>query len=81
MSIVLKTRHASWLSARVADGTFVSIEDALAQILEDRMASDQDDFAWLVESVDDARREVVDGRALSLDEHLARNAERLAKLS
>ncbi len=88
MNIALPKPQKEWLEAQVADGSFASVDEALAQIVEERMALDADDALgagdaeWneLVASLDAARAEVATGKFLTLDEHRARNAERLARL-
>ena len=80
MNIALPKPHTDWLRARVADGTFDSIDDAIAQFVEERMELGSDDLAWAGDAVAEARRDVAEGRTISLEEHRARNAERLARI-
>ncbi len=88
MNIALSETLNEWLKARVADGTFNSLDDAVAQIVEERMSWELDDglpqagpeLDTLVQSLDAARADVAAGRFLTLDEHRARTAERLARL-
>lgn len=80
MAIQLLEAQARWIEAKVADGTFASVDAALAEIIEERMALEAGDMGWAVSSVDEARADVAAGRVLSLDEHLQRNSARLAKL-
>lgn len=82
MNIALPKSHADWLQARVDDGTFASMDDAVVRIVEERMEDEVDDTEWteLLASLDAARDEVASGKFLTLDEHRARNAERLARL-
>jgi Arc/MetJ-type ribon-helix-helix transcriptional regulator len=46
MNIKLSPEQARWLEARVADGHFASPEEAVRQMIAERMASEPDDFAW-----------------------------------
>jgi antitoxin ParD1/3/4 len=88
MNIALRKSHTEWLQARVADGTFASLDDAFALLVEERMALEADDampdsdaeLAELKESLDAARADVAAGNFLTLEELRARNAERLARL-
>ena len=80
MTISLPKRHTDWLEARVADGTFASIDEAAALIIEERMELEADDLAWAAEAVAEGRRDGTEGRTLSLDEHRSRNATRLARI-
>ncbi len=88
MNIVLPKPQEDWLEARVTDGSFASVEEALAQIVEERMRFEAEDarpeseaeLAGLIESLDAARAEVAQGTYLTLAEHRARNAERLARI-
>jgi antitoxin ParD1/3/4 len=88
MNIALHKTHAEWLASKVADGTFKSLDDAVAHMLDEQMALEADDtlletdaqWTELIQSLDAARAEVVAGKFLTLDEHRARNAERLARI-
>jgi Arc/MetJ-type ribon-helix-helix transcriptional regulator len=80
MDIALPKTHAEWLLSKVADGTYASIDDAIAQFVEEQMNLGDDDFDWAKEAVAQAQHDVADGRTISLDEHRNRNAERLAKI-
>ena len=80
MNIALPKKHVEWLQSKVADGTFVSIDDAIAHCVEVRMGLEDDDLDWAIESVEAARQEVAGHGGLSLDEHRQRNVERIARL-
>jgi antitoxin ParD1/3/4 len=85
MNLVFSKAHTEWLQARVADGTFASVEAAVQQLVEERIALeditlDDDEMEWVRPLLDEARLDVAEGRSLSLDEHRARNAARLAKI-
>lgn len=83
MSITLTPDQEARLGAYVAAGDFASIEDAARQLLDERIAEldvENDDLAWAKPHVDKAREAVARGEFITLDEHRARNAKRLAAL-
>jgi Arc/MetJ-type ribon-helix-helix transcriptional regulator len=80
MNIALPKTHAEWLQSKVADGSFASIDDAIAHCVEERMGLENDGLDWAIESVEAARAEVSEHGGLSINEHRQRNAERLARL-
>jgi Arc/MetJ-type ribon-helix-helix transcriptional regulator len=71
MNIKLSPEQAQWLEARIADGQFASPEEAVRQIIAERMALEADDFAWAKPHVDEPRPAVARGEVVSLDEALA----------
>lgn len=79
MKIALPKQQSDWLEARVADGTFASVSDAIVQLVDERMDVWEDDLAWATDAVVEARRDVVEGRTIDLEEHRARNDERLKR--
>jgi Arc/MetJ-type ribon-helix-helix transcriptional regulator len=80
MNIKLSPEQARWLEARVADGHFASPEEAVRQMIAERMASEPDDFAWVKPHVDEARTGVTRGEDASLDEALAHIDAHVASL-
>ncbi len=80
MNIALGKAQVDWLQARVADGTFGSLDAAIAQIVAERIALEDDGLEWAAPLLEEARRDATEGRTISLDEHRARNSERLARL-
>ena len=72
------------LSTFVARGDFSSIEEAARQLIDERIAEraaeESDDLAWAKPYIDEARVAVARGDVLTLDEHKARNAARLAAI-
>jgi antitoxin ParD1/3/4 len=85
MSITLTTEQETWIKARVATGDFASVEEAVRQLIDDRIAelADHegdvpDDMAWAKPLVDEARAAIARGDVLTLEEHRARNAARRA---
>lgn len=83
MTITLKPDQEAWLKSRVASGDFASVEEAARQLIDERIAEHElegDDLAWAKPYVDEALAEVARGEEITLDEHRARNAARLAAL-
>jgi antitoxin ParD1/3/4 len=80
----LTPEQQAWLDAHVARGDFASVEEAARQLIEERIAEreveEHDDLAWAKPYVDEALAEVARGDVLTLEEHRARNAVRLAAL-
>jgi Arc/MetJ-type ribon-helix-helix transcriptional regulator len=80
MNIALPKAHTEWLQAQVADGTFSSVDEAIAELIEVQMYLGDEELAWASDAVAEARCDVAEGRTMSLDEHRTRNAQRLARL-
>jgi antitoxin ParD1/3/4 len=76
MSISLTPDQESWLNAQVARGEFASIEDAVRQLLDERIAEraaeENDDLAWAKPYVDEALADVACGTVLTFEEYEAR---------
>ena len=85
MVITLTPEQETWLKAHVATGEFGSVEEGARRLIEDRIAeiaeaADDDDMEWAKPLVDEARAAIARGETITLEEHRARNAERLAAL-
>jgi antitoxin ParD1/3/4 len=84
MTITLKPHQEAWLETRVASGDFASVEAAARQLIDERIVEraleEGDDLAWAKPHVDEALAEVARGEEITLEEHKARNAARLAAL-
>jgi predicted transcriptional regulator len=80
VTLQLPATHQAWLQARIADGTFTSPDDAIAQLIAERMALEVDDFDWAKADVENARADATAGQFITLEEHRARIARRLAGL-
>ena len=84
MPITLTPEQEAWLKAHVVNGDFASIEEAARQLIDDRIAEiaaeESDDMAWAKPLVDEARAAITRGEVMTLDEHRAKNAARLAAL-
>jgi antitoxin ParD1/3/4 len=82
MTITLTPEQQALLSNYVARGDFSSVEEAARQLIDERIAEraaeEGDNLAWAKPYVDEARAAVARGDVLTLDEHKARNAARLA---
>jgi antitoxin ParD1/3/4 len=82
MTITLTPEQLAWLDAEVAHGHFQSIEEAARQLIDqgiaERMA--EDDLAWAKPLVDEALADVARGDVITLEEHEARTAARLAAM-
>ena len=80
MNIVLPPAQQKWLEARIAKGEFASAEDAVQQMIAERMAIETDDLAWAKHYVDEARTAAADGDVMTVEEHRARMVKRLKAL-
>jgi antitoxin ParD1/3/4 len=80
MLISLTPEQQAWLDAHVARGDFSSVEDAVRQLIDERISEESDDLVWAKPLVDKALAEAERGEFLTLEEHRARNAVRLASL-
>lgn len=83
MTITLTPDQEASLSALVAAGDFASIEAAARALLDERLAEraiEDDDFAWAKPFLDEAEADIAQGDTITLEEHRARNASRLAAL-
>jgi antitoxin ParD1/3/4 len=81
MTITLTPDQEASLSALVAAGDFASIEAAARALLDERLAEraiEDDDMAWAKPFVDEGLAALERGEFMSLEEHRARNAARLA---
>jgi len=88
MAITLTPEQEKWLQAHVARGDFPSIEEAARQLIDERIAAHEleksddmaDDMAWAKPYVDEGLAAVERGDVITLEEHKARNAARLAAM-
>ena len=83
MSVTLSPDHQAWLAARIDSGEFDSLDDAMRQLIEERISErmlEEDDLAWAKPYVDEALAGVARGEVISHDEYRARNTARLAAL-
>ncbi len=76
----LTHEQQTWLDARIASGEFASEDEALSQLISERMSAENDNLSWALQYVEQARSSVARGEALTLEAHKARNAARLAAL-
>jgi antitoxin ParD1/3/4 len=80
MNITLPPEQREWLEARVADGHFDSIDEALTVAVADLMAMHDDDLTWAKPYVDQARASLQRGDVLSGDEYLERLDSKIQSL-
>lgn len=84
MTITLHPDQEAKLKTRVARGDFASVEEAARRLIDEalveRALEESDDMAWAKPYVDEALAEVARGEEITLEEHKARNAARLAAL-
>jgi antitoxin ParD1/3/4 len=83
MTITLTADQEARLKALVASGDFASVEEAARTLLDERLAErdvEDDDLAWAKPLVDEGLAALERGEFMSLEEHKARNAARLAAL-
>jgi antitoxin ParD1/3/4 len=84
MLIALTAEQEAWIRAQVETGAYASIEEAARRLIDDRIAElagdASDDLAWAKPYVEEARAARARGDVMTLDEHRARNAARLAAL-
>jgi antitoxin ParD1/3/4 len=76
MTISLTPEQQAWLNAHVARGDFSSIEEAVCQLIDERIAEraaeESDDLAWAKPLVDDALTAAARGEVIGREEHDAR---------
>lgn len=84
MPINLTPEQEAWLKAHVASGDFPSVEEAARQLIDERIAEreldESDDLAWAKPLVDEGLAALERGEFMTLEEHKARNAARLAAM-
>jgi antitoxin ParD1/3/4 len=83
MPITLTPEQEAWLQSHVATGAFASIEAAARQLIDEHIAErelEDDDLNWAKPLVDEGLAALERGECMSLEEHKARNAARLAAL-
>jgi antitoxin ParD1/3/4 len=82
MSITLTLDQEERLEALVKAGDYPSVEAAVRSLLDERLAQldEEDDLAWAKPLIDEAIEAADRGEVISLEEHNARTAQRLAAL-
>ena len=76
MTIVLPPAQQEWLDAQIAKGEFASLEDAVRQLIAERMA-ESDDLGWAKPYAEEARAALDRGEAAALEQDDARTDEPL----
>jgi len=74
----LTSEQEAWLTAHIQSGEFSSAEDALAHLIDERIAEEAGDLSWARPLVEEAEASYARGEFLTLDEHLARTEARFA---
>jgi antitoxin ParD1/3/4 len=73
MIISLTPEQQAWLNAHVARGDFSSVEEAVRQLIDERIAEraaeESDDLAWAKPLVDEALAAAARGEVISREEH------------
>ncbi len=82
MTITLTPEQYAWIEARIARGEFLSVEDAVRQFIDDRIAEEADigDLARARPLVDRADEDIAKGRVLTREAHEARMDALLASM-
>jgi antitoxin ParD1/3/4 len=83
MTVTLTPEQMAWINAHVARGDFPSAEEAVRQLIDERIAErsiEDDDLLWAKPLVDKAVVDAERGDVMSVDDHKARNAARLAAM-
>jgi antitoxin ParD1/3/4 len=79
MNIRLRPDQQKWLEAQIAKGEFASIDDAVQQMIAERMWFD-DDLSWAKPYVDEALAAAARGDVITLDQHKAEIEKQLKAL-
>ncbi len=83
MRISITPEQKAWLAAHVERGEFASVDEAVRQLINERIAErmiEEDDLAWAKPLVDKALAAVARGEVISREEHEARMDAVLASL-
>ena len=83
MTITLTPEQEAWVAAHVQSGEFPSVEAAVRQLIDERIAElalEADDLAWAKPSVEEGLAALERGDVMTLEEHKARNAARRAAM-
>jgi antitoxin ParD1/3/4 len=84
MTIFLTQEQQAWIEAHVQRGEFESVEDAVRQLIDERIAGraieEGDDLSWAKPYVDEALADVARGNVLTREEHEARMDALLASM-
>jgi antitoxin ParD1/3/4 len=85
MTITLTPAQQEWIAAHVARGDFPSVEEAVRQLIDERIAEHEleqgSDLTWAKPYVKQGLASLERGETVTLEEHRARNAKRLAALT
>ena len=82
MPITLTPEQGAWIKAHVANGDYTSVEEGARRLIDQCIVEfslrEADDLGWAKPLVDEARKDVARGDVITIEEHRARNAARLA---
>ena len=68
MNIAFPVEQEQWLKKRIASGEFQSPDDAVRQLIAERMIVEDNDMAWAQPLVEEARAAIARGDISSLEE-------------
>ena len=74
MTITLTPEQQAWIDVHVAQGKYLSVEDAARRLLDDAITSreiEDDDLSWAKPYVEEAKAEVDRGETMSAEESRA----------
>ena len=83
MTISLPPAQLEWLARQVARGEFRSVDAAIVQLLDERIAersAEADDLAWAQPYVNEALAAVAHGEVISAEAHAERMNQIVASL-
>ena len=84
MTVTLSPDQLAWIEARVAEGDYSDVDEAVRDLLAAGIAeheeTETDDMAWAKPLVDEALAEIERGEGISLEEFEARMDARMAAL-
>ena len=77
MNIALKPDQQRWLDDQIAAGTFASVDDAVQLAVAGLMAPADDDLAWALPHIEEARAAIARGEGVDASIVKAELLERL----
>lgn len=84
MVVNLTPAQEGWIRTQVETGKFASIEDAVRQLIDERIAAYEngvgDDLEWTKPYIAEGLAAIERGDVVTLEEHKSRNAARVADL-
>jgi antitoxin ParD1/3/4 len=83
VTFTLTPEQEAWVAAHVESGDFPSVEAAVRQLIDERIAElalEEDDLAWAKPLVDEGLADLERGDVVTLEQHKARIAAFLAAM-